>query len=297
EVTARTATLDGEGQAVEATVKVYRLKQPEKVHRAPLQGRRYPMPVRVGGKEKAPAADPSNPTSWELGDVAAQKTFTTAKDGTARLPFKLEVGAYRVVLETKDRYGKQVTARLPLQVIDPAAGKLAIKIPNLVASPAWTVEPGQEFQLVWGSGYDEARAFLEVEHRNKVLKGFWTEPGQTQVSLKQQVTEAMRGGFTVRVTMVRENRAYLASHRVDVPWSNKDLKVRWEHHTSKLEPGRKETWTAVITGPDAKKAVAEMVAALYDESLDAYLPHGWMQKLNVFRQDYSNLQQHSQNAP
>jgi uncharacterized protein YfaS (alpha-2-macroglobulin family) len=84
---------------------------------------------------------------------------------------------------------------------------------------------------------------------------------------------------------------------VDVPWTNKDLKVRWEHHTSKLEPGRKETWTAVITGPDAKKAVAEMVATLYDESLDAYLPHHWLQKLQVFRQDYANLLQHFENMP
>ena len=35
----------------------------------------------------------------------------------------------------------------------------------------------------------------------------------------------------------------------------------------------------MITGPDAKKAVAEMVAALYDQSLDAYLPHNWPQRL------------------
>jgi uncharacterized protein YfaS (alpha-2-macroglobulin family) len=41
----------------------------------------------------------------------------------------------------------------------------------------------------------------------------------------------------------------------------------------------------VITGPDAKKAVAEMVAALYDQSLDAYLPHVWQAGFNVFRRD------------
>ena len=59
---------------------------------------------------------------------------------------------------------------------------------------------------------------------------------------------------------------------------------------SKLEPAQKETWTAVITGPDAKKAVAEMVAALYDESLDAYFPHHWMQHFDVFYQDDSIAQ-------
>ncbi len=299
EISARTMTLDGEGQAAEGTVKVYRLQQPEQVHRAPLNDLRYyyPMPVRRGGrpvKGKAKDAEPdlSNPNSWQLGEVAGSHALKTDKAGNAKYKFQLGVGAYRVLLETKDRYGKKVTAELPLQVLDPSAKNLAIKVPNVVASPSWTVEPGRDFQLVWGSGYDKARAFIEVEHRNKILKSFWTEPGRTQVSLKHAVTEAMRGGFTVRVTMVRENRAYLESKHVDVPWTNKDLTVCWEHHTSKLEPGHKETWTAVITGPEARKAVAEVVATLYDESLDAYLAHSWMKKLNVFRQDYSNL--HSQ---
>ena len=119
----------------------------------------------------------------------------------------------------------------------------------------------------------------------------------TQASITQEVNEAMRGGFTVHVTYVRENRAYLTRKQVDVPWTNKDLSVKWEHFTSKLEPGVKETWTAVITGSDAKKAVAEMVAALYDESLDAYKPHNWQQNFtNLFRRDRSNLSLRFENS-
>ena len=71
----------------------------------------------------------------------------------------------------------------------------------------------------------------------------------------------MRGGFTVHVTMVRENRAYLSSHKVNVPWTNKNLTVKWESFRDKLQPGQPEKWKATISGPDAKKAVAEM--ALY----------------------------------
>ena len=128
------------------------------------------------------------------------------------------------------------------------------------------------------------------------MQSFWTEAGATQQPVKQAVTEAMRGGFTLRVTMVRENRAYLESRRVDVPWTNKNLTVKWEHFVSKLEPGQKETWTAVITGPDAKKAVAEMVATLYDQSLDAYLPHDWPAGFGVFREDWSRISYQFENT-
>src|SRR5207247_7761413 len=166
---------------------------------------------------------------------------------------------------------KKVTARLPIQVLKPSAAKLALKIPHLVAAPEWSVEPGQEFKALWGTGYDSGRAFIEIEHRHNLVRRFWTQPGQTQQQIKQAVTEAMRGGFTLHVTQVRENRAYLDSHRVDVPWSNKQLDVKSEHFTSKLQPSQKETWTAVVQmrNPksetrNAEKAVAEIADTLYD---------------------------------
>src|SRR5262249_7186415 len=151
---------------------------------------------------------------------------------------------------------KPVTAKAQVQVYSPSATHLNIKVPQVLVSPKWSFEPGEEFTLLWGTGYTAGRAFIEIEHRGKVLQSLWTDPQKTQHVLKMPVTEAMRGGFTVRVTQVRENRAYLVTRHVDVPWSNKQLTVKWERFVSKLEPGKKETYTMVVSGPDAKKAVA-----------------------------------------
>ena len=293
-VTLNTTTLDGVGQTAEGTLKVYALQQPKKVERAQLNGNRHAvMPHRNGrfAPEFIPEPDASNVNSWELGKVVAEKGFTTDDSGQAKFNFDLKQGAYRVLVETQDRFGQKVTARTPIQVVNPKAGKLAIKIPHLIKAPTWTVEPGGQFTALWGSGYKEARAFIEVEHRRKILQSFWTERGLTQFQLKQVVNEAMRGGFTVHVTMVRENRAYLSSHKVNVPWTNKNLTVKWESFRDKLQPGQQEKWKATITGPNAKKAVAEMAAVLYDESLDQFKPHHWQTAFGVFRQDYGHLGQ------
>ena len=280
------------------------------------------IPPKGGTTNSEPAPDPTNPNTWELGEVVAEQGLTTDATGRTTWSTKLEAGAYRAKFETQDRFGKQIVALLPLNVLAPEAKQFPIKVPNLVAAPKWTLEPGDEFMALWGSGYDRARAFIEIEHRGKLLQGFWTEAGATQQPVKQAVTEAMRGGFTLRVTMVRENRGYLESRHVDVPWTNKNLTVKWEHFVSKLEPGQKETWTAVIAGPQSAgvppghhvpmvgggnprgippkggtpaKAVAEMVAALYDQSLDAYLPHAWQAGFGVFRQDWSRMNQQFEN--
>jgi hypothetical protein len=159
------------------------------------------------------------------------------------------------------------------------------------------VEPGDSFKAIWGTGYRKGRAFVEIVHRKEVLQSYWTDGKKTQAKIEQKVSEAMRGGFTFRVTYVRENRAYLTDRQVEVPWTNKDLEVKWERFTSKLEPAVRETWTAVITGPDAKKAVAEMVATLYDESLDAYQPHDWQKTFsNLFRKEYSYFNSRFENS-
>ncbi len=297
-----TTTLDGEPLSAKGTVKVHKLKQPEQVIRPDILGQRVPqrMPrVRGGAPLPQPKPeqkpDPADPRGWELGDVVATLPFTTDDKGKAELTAKLDDGIYRAVLESQDKFDKAVTARQQLTVLNPEAKVFPVKVAHHLAAPKWSLEPGETFQAVWGTGYGKGRAFVEIEHRGQLKQAFWTAADRTQAAVAEAVTEAMRGGFTLRVTYVRENRAYLETRHVDVPWTNKQLTVKWERFISKLEPGKKETWTAVISGPDAKKATAEMVAALYDQSLDAYLPHSWMQRFGVFRHDYSNKQSHFEN--
>ena len=289
ELSIRTTTLDGEPQAASGTLQVYEVVQPDKVTRASLSGRYYRPPTA----ERKP--DPSNPNSWPVGEMLEEVDFETAANGKTNVATELSAGIYRVKLKTKDRYGAPVTAEAQLQVLAPKAAKLAIKIPNLYAAPTQTIEPGNEYFAIWGSGYARAKAYIEVMHQGKLLQKYWTKPNVTQNVIKQQVDEAMRGGFNIRTTMVRENRSYVHTQYVSVPWTNKQLSVKWEHMVSKLEPGAKEKWTAIITGADAEKQVAEMVATMYDASLDAYLPHSWPSAITGFRQDRSYTQSYFQN--
>jgi hypothetical protein len=306
ELKLETKTLDGEPQVAEGNVKVYALQAPDKVQRPPLAGYepwRYGR--ELGGGEDGEGEqgkDLSNPSNWPLGKVVAENGFTTDTNGVAKLTFKLAAGAYRAVLETQDRFGKKVTGKLPLQVLQPEAEKLATRIPQLLAAPDWEVQPGQEFMALWGTGYETGRAFVEIEHRHQMVQSYWTKAGTTQQQIKLAVTEAMRGGFFVHVTYVRENRSWLESRKVSVPWRNKDLELTWEHFVSKLQPNQKETWTLEVRRPksegrSAEKAVAELVATLYDESLDAFAPLGWPQRFSVFYEDYSSMQSQFGNAP
>lgn len=299
ELKVNTTTLDGEPQLAEGSVKVYALQAPAKVQRAPLTEEEWQEPSDPA--DPARPTDLSDPAKWPLGEVIVERGFTTDTNGAATLAFTLPAGAYRAVLETRDRFGQPVTGRLPLTVLAPDAPRLAIKMPHLVAAPRWEVQPGDEFLALWGTGYETGRAFIEVEHQNRILQRFWTTHGRTQQQIQLAVTEAMRGGFTLHVTQVRENRGYLTSRTVNVPWRNKELELKWERFVSKLTPGQQETWTLQIRTPNpetriAEQKAAELVATLYDASLDAFAPHQWPGGFGVFREDGSTAQPQFGNA-
>jgi hypothetical protein len=294
EFTVDTKSLDGDPQPATGTVTIYALKQPAAVVRAAWHGHPARGLATLTGETPVPL-DPTNPDSWELGQAVAAQAFKIGVAGSTKVVVPLKAGIYRASLATKDRFGKKVTARQTVQVVDPRALHYDVKLPNHFTAPNWSVEPGEKFIALWGTGYDTGRAFVELECNGKPLKSYWTAPNRTQELIEQPVTEKMRGGLTLRITYVRENRVYLNERIVDVPWSNKNLTVKWETFRSKLVPGQKETWTAAVAGPDAKRTVAEMVAALYDASLDQFRPHNWPRAFNVFRRESSWVRTEFQN--
>lgn len=294
EIRLTTESLDDEPQAAQGTLKIHRLEQPAAVQRSPLHsGWRY----RGLAPGAEPRPDPADPNQWKLGALVTQANFTTPASGRTTNSFRVAAGAYRVLLETQDRFGKAVTAKQTLIVLDPDAPKLGVHVPTLLEAASWSVEPGNDLVALWGTGYEQGRAFIEIEHQHRLLTRFWTPPGRTQNQIRQSVTEAMRGGFTVHVTQVRENRSYSTTRHVDVPWSNRKLDLAWETFRSKLEPGKKESWALIIRPPGATTNAAagtsspsnalpaEVVATLYDASLDQFRPFDWPREFGFFDQD------------
>ncbi len=286
-ITVATTTLDGEPRAAEGRLTVHRLVQPAEVARGDLQGGR-PMPrLRRGGVgrmlPKPPEPDPADAETWAAGETVFDEQLATDQAtgktiATAHLP----AGIYRATFEIPAA-GEvpAVKATRVIEVVDPAATSYGVKRPFVMKAEKTSVEPGAEFQALLGTGYEAGRALVEISQSGNVLKRFWTEPGRTQWPVAFQATAANRGGFTVRAWLVRDGRLHVRTETVDVPWTDKKLAIEWERFTRKTEPGAKEVWRAKISsvadpvaGPAAPVA-AELLALLYDQSLDALAPHAW----------------------
>ena len=80
-------------------------------------------------------------------------------------------------------------------------------------------------------------------------------------------------GITVTYAWVHHGHLYTHTARISRPQPDKHLNMSWTSFRDKLTPGQNERWTLKITTPDSKPADAQLMATLYDKSLDALSAH------------------------
>jgi hypothetical protein len=274
----KTTTLDGKGIAGAGSFLVYSLKQPEKACRK----------TYFTGTA-AIKADKSNIRTWEEDKVVFEQTFNTNIDGEFSCSTSLPEGAYRIKAQSRDRYNTQVNATADFMVVNSSSEQFSVKIPFFFKSNSKGLQPGDVYSSFWATGYDKGPAYIEIEHRNRTIKSFWTEPDKAKVRIELPITEEHRGGFNIRVMQFKENREYFHVEYVSVPWTNKNLQLRFAHITSKMQPAQKDTWKIEISGDKAELGAIEMVAAMYDASLDAFAPHSWASGFPVFYNDVNTI--------
>ena len=74
---------------------------------------------------------------------------------------------------------------------------------------------------------------------------------------------------------VKEGKFYLHQASISRPLPSPLLKMKWSTFRDLLIPGQQETWTLQITTQDGKPAEAQLMAVLFDKSLDRLMPHSW----------------------
>ncbi|MFM8371422.1 MAG: MG2 domain-containing protein, partial [Bacteroidota bacterium] len=212
--------------------------------------------------------DEDNPLNWGREDFTRTVNFNTAEQATIDLSEgKTGPGWYIFKLSTTDSYGEKIEVERIVRVFD---DQTTFYTPGARMEKE-SSEPGEKAVMILG-GKPANLHFFVASGKDAVVQ--WIKTGG-KASVSFPVTEDDRGGLSLAGFCVRNNRYYILNQYVSVPWSNKDLQIRYETFRDKLAPGEKETWKIHISGPKKDKVAAEMVATLYDASLDQFIQHQW----------------------
>ncbi len=188
-------------------------------------------------------------------------------------------GRYVIDLKATDKSGRTATWSKNFMVYSRKDSLPAIPKIDEFKVLTTTVEVGDTARLLVGSS-EHIHALLEVEKDNSIIHQFNIELNNRQRIISFPITGNCVGDVAVHYIFAKDNRTYQHTETIKVPYSAKKLNIRFETFRNKLYPGEKEQWKIRISGPQGEKVAAEMLATLYDASLDAFTPNSF--KLDIF---------------
>lgn len=281
------ANLSGQRQKATVQLKLERLQAPSTTYRT----RHWSVPdVRTIAEADFRRDHPfesyteaeTDPTLWAIAAKVIDQEVKVPEEG-ALLPVsgRLEQGNYRLTLTTKDAFGQDVDL-IQHFVMDDA------KRPELPApADLWfqvrqdTVRPGQQVEVSIGSGFTSTQIRLEVEvmatkgYRSQVIETKTVDVDKGRTKVRLIATKDWIGNANIRIWSVRHNRFLSSAQMVIVPDDSKKLNVKLETFRSTMQPDAQEDWKVVVTTANGKPAKAELLASMYDASLDALAPNPW----------------------
>ncbi|MBK7410106.1 MAG: alpha-2-macroglobulin [Saprospirales bacterium] len=213
--------------------------------------------------------------NWKVKRMVLENPFNTAENTSMSLGrVRLEPGVYLLTLQTADKYGQKVEVKKWVTLYDPSGKKMATNDWGWVHLEKNTLEPGEKATWLIQSAVKQIKVLFEVEREGKLLRSEWVDVKRA-AKLTQEIQEADRGNIQVQIHFAGLNRSFDLTQTIVVPWTNKQLKVELATFRDKLLPGSEEEWRVKIKGPKGEKVTAEMVAAMYDASLDQFAAHDW----------------------
>jgi hypothetical protein len=205
-----------------------------------------------------------------------------------------EPGKYVVSLKTKDKNGAPVNLIKYFTLFNPESNKTPLREASWIYIDQKSYEPGESAKLYIGSAEEDVKVLYELEYDAKILKKAWITLDDEQKKIEIPISEDYRGNVVVHATFIVNNESHILTKVISVPWTNKLLNITFETFRNKILPGTEEEWKLKITGPNGDALAAELLASMYDASLDAFAANYW--GFNIHPYYYSRLNWSTDNS-
>ena len=300
EYTINTTNLNGEFEPDTVNITVYQLKQPERIFRE----RQWNQPDKfVMSAEEYYSAfpqdiynDENNKYKWEKAEKVYETTLETEKDKKLKLEnlHDWKQGHYLIEANTVDQFGEEVKEVKYIVLFSEKEKEVPVNTPGWFTVLNNKGEPGEKARFLIGSKEKNVKVLYEMEHENKIIKKDWLSIKNEQKIIEIPIEEKHRGNFSVHFIFIKNNRKYQYDQVITVPYTNKELDIAFETFRDKLQPGQQEEWKIKIKGKKGEKVASEMVATLYDASLDAFRANKW--HFDIYKNFSSSLTWHAEQA-
>jgi uncharacterized protein YfaS (alpha-2-macroglobulin family) len=280
-LTIATNNLNGQFVPVKGTVKMYKLIAPESV----LRPRTWAAPdyqglTKTEFKKLYPHdafSDEHDASTWKKGALVWQSDFDTGTSkelGLGNLK-NWKSGKYLLELTTKDKFGQEVKDVLETTLFSENDKQLADNQLFEIKTDKNSYATGEKVNVTLFSNAAPIHVTVTIEKDRKVVNTKIIRLNKNSESFAIPLTTDDLGGLAISYSYSVYNYFYSGTLNIQVPYPSTDLQIETATFRDKLQPGTDETWSFKIKGPKGDKIAAELLASMYDASLDTFRGHYW----------------------
>ncbi|MDH3743987.1 MAG: MG2 domain-containing protein [Acidobacteriota bacterium] len=222
--------------------------------------------------------------SWTDGDGIGSGEVAHDDRGKAEVELPALVpGAYRLRYETRDPFGAVFKTAAEFVIALDSSTPLAL--PAVLMAETGSVPVGGTARLLVHSGLSDQELMLEIFSGGEKIDESRLESMSGARVIEIPVGSELRGGFSTRLTALRDHQLMILHDSIFVPWDDRKLEIAFSTFRDKLRPGDKESWRVSVKSADEAALVegsAELLAYMYDKSLDLFAAHSPVDPLSLY---------------
>ena len=134
---------------------------------------------------------------------------------------------------------------------------------------------GSPVTLQVGSSAKDMYIVYSIISGEKTLESGVVKKSEALLNRKFTYKEEYGNGLLLTYAWVKNGRCYSHTAHIRRPVPDERLTLEWHTFRDRLTPGQQEEWSLTVKKPDGTPADAQLMAVLYDKSLDQISKHNW----------------------
>ena len=213
---------------------------------------------------------------YEINKTMATGVFTTGEEISSQVFRRLPAGRYRLEVKASDSNGKEISANQDFILYNYLDKRPPVFMHTWLINKHTTCLPGEEAEFIFGTSDKDTYVLYEIyTATDKCTKRKLIRMNNENQTFRIPFKETDGEGFTVSFTFVKDGKMYIKQVPVQRRQPDRRLTIRPETFRDHLLPGSKENWKFRITDADSASVSAEILASMYDASLDKLQAFNW----------------------
>jgi len=265
--------------SVNGKLRIYKLQAPDRI----LQERLWEAPeIAIISEEKfkelfpeEPYKAENKPENWSRGKLQYESAFNTDNIYEPKIPINDNWKSGKYVLELKAEDGNNTDSiQRTFNIIKPEDDYLPDNERFDFTVKNSDFRKDKRIEILLQTAYKNLHLEISAFNKNEqIFREFVKLNGNEliEIPLKDSISETLE----IRISGVKNNSLIQESRRISIPIRKKRLKIETETFRNKIEPGVEETWSFKVTDEKDEVPDAELLASMYDASLDQFKLRNW----------------------